>query len=117
MLGELKLTLSQEMAISLAPGKHFGASEFSYYLSFSEGTSELKMRLYITTVTEPSSPSTSTMFVHLRNVGACHNMPDPHIPCVCPLCLGELDDEDLYAVGGDLYVTSEAATVSLSVGA
>lgn len=61
---------------------------------------------------EPSSRSTSPMYVHPCNVSAHHNMPEPHILCVCPPCLGELDDKDLYAVGEDLYAASVAAMAS-----
>jgi hypothetical protein len=93
------------MAVSLAPGEYTAVSK-SFHANFtiSEGTSTLKMRIYITVEPSapsapPSTPSSSATNVHPDALGIRHLMPDPHIPCVCPICLDELDEDALYEAG------------------
>jgi hypothetical protein len=50
----------------------------------------MKMRLHITSIQAGASAAD----IHPRNVGATHNMLDPSIPCVCPVCQPEFGDCD-----------------------
>jgi len=50
----------------------------------------MKMRLHVTSIQSGAAAAD----IHPQNVGATHNMLDPSIPCVCPLCHPESDDND-----------------------